>query len=578
MALTKITKTGITDAAVEKAKVGADAIDATKIEDDAISEEHLDVTAITGHTELDAVADDTDVLLVFDTSASAIKKIKRSNISLQAPSVTSISPTNALTGDGTGNFTIVITGTKFDATATASFINSSGTTINPTSSTRNSATQITAVVAKSSLPDSGEPYDIKVSNGNGLNATLDNALNINAQPVYTTAAGSVGTVTGGSAITPIDIVATDPESAGAVTFEFQSGALPAGLSSATVNENGVSKFRISGTPTNPASNTTTNFVLRAVDAASNTTSRAFSILVNRNYSRTSFTSSGTFAVPSGISIVNVLVVAGGGGGGHPWGGGGGAGGLIYMPEAPVTPGGTVAITVGCGGSSTTNDPGSAAPSGSDSVFGASPSPGTPAALTAKGGGGGGKQNGNGNPGGSGGGAGRDNNSTNQSSATQPTQSGNSGAYGFGNQGGATTASPYTAGAGGGGAGAAGGQSTTSGTPTNGDGGLAGDGGVGKAYTIADGTTSVFYAGGGGGSRIYNAGPLGGGSPTTGGGLGGQGGGGRGAIVTQPNTTVRCTGAGSANKGGGGGGGACVPSFAPGVRGYSGGKGIVIVEY
>ena len=370
MALTKITKTGITDAAVEKAKVGADAIDATKIEDDAISEEHLDVTAITGNAELSAVAADDDVLLVYDTSAGAIKKIARSNISLQAPTVTSISPTNALTGDGTGNFTIVITGTKFDATATATFINASGTTINPTSSTRNSATQITAVIAKSSLPDSGEPYDIKVSNGNGLNATLDNALNINAQPVYTTSAGSVGTVTGGSAITAIDIVATDPESAGGVTFEFQSGALPAGLSSAVVNENGVSKFRITGTPTNPASNTTTNFTLRAVDAASNTTSRAFSILVNRNYSRTSFTSSGTFAVPSGVAIVNVLVVAGGGTGGHPWGGGGGAGGLIYMPEVPVTPSGTVAITVGCAGSSVTNDPGSAAPSGSDSVFGA----------------------------------------------------------------------------------------------------------------------------------------------------------------------------------------------------------------
>jgi hypothetical protein len=574
MALTKITKTGITDAAVEKAKVGADAIDATKIEDDAISEEHLDVTAITGNAELSAVAADDDVLLVFDTSAGAIKKIARSNISLQAPTVTSISPTNAITGDGTGNFTIVITGTKFDATASATFINASGTTINPTSSTRNSATQITAIVAKSSLPDSGEPYDIKVSNGNGLNATLDNALNINAQPVYTTSAGSVGTVTGGSAITPIDIVATDPESAGAVSFEFQSGALPAGLSSAVVNENGVSKFRITGTPTNPASNKATNFTLRAVDAASNTTSRAFSILVNRNYTRSSFTSSGTFSVPAGISIVNVLVVAGGGGGGHPWGGGGGAGGLIYMPEVPVTATGTVAITVGCAGSSTTNDPGSAGPSGSDSVFGASPSPGTPAALTAKGGGGGGKQNGAGADGGSGGGAGRDRNSTSRTSATQPTQPGNSGAYGFGNAGGAVTNSPYTAGGGGGGAGAAGGDSTTSGTPSNGDGGLAGDGGVGKAYTIADGTTSVFYAGGGGGSRIYNGGPLSGQV----GGAGGQGGGGRGAIVTQPNTTVRCTGAGSANKGGGGGGGACVPSFAPGVRGYSGGKGIVIVEY
>ena len=546
-----------------------------EIEDDAISEEHLDVTAITGNAELSAVAADDDVLLVYDTSAGAIKKIARSNISLQAPTVTSISPTNALTGDGTGNFTIVITGTKFDATATATFINASGTTINPTSSTRNSATQITAVIAKSSLPDSGEPYDIKVSNGNGLNATLDNALNINAQPVYTTSAGSVGTVTGGSAITAIDIVATDPESAGGVTFEFQSGALPAGLSSAVVNENGVSKFRITGTPTNPASNTTTNFTLRAVDAASNTTSRAFSILVNRNYSRTSFTSSGTFSVPVGVAIVNVLVVAGGGTGGHPWGGGGGAGGLIYMPEAPVTPGGTVAITVGCAGSSVTGDPGGpASPSGSDSVFGASPSPGTPAALTAKGGGGGGKQNGAGTDGGSGGGAGRDRNSTSHTSATQPTQPGNSGAYGFGNAGGAVTNSPYTAGGGGGGAGAAGGQSGTSGAGPTGDGGLAGDGGVGKAYTIADGTTSVFYAGGGGGSRIYNSGPLSGQV----GGLGGQGGGGNGAIVTQPSTTVRCTGAGSANKGGGGGGGACVPSFAPGVRGYSGGKGIVIVEY
>ena len=76
MALTKITKTGITDAAVERAKVGADAIDATKIADDAISEEHLDATAITGHTELAAAAENDDVVLIFDTSASAIKKFK----------------------------------------------------------------------------------------------------------------------------------------------------------------------------------------------------------------------------------------------------------------------------------------------------------------------------------------------------------------------------------------------------------------------------------------------------------------------------------------------------------------------
>ena len=89
MALTKITKTGITndavdadkiaDNAVESAQIKAYAVNATKIADDAISEEHLDVTAITGNAELAATAADDDVLLVFDTSANAIKKIQRSN-------------------------------------------------------------------------------------------------------------------------------------------------------------------------------------------------------------------------------------------------------------------------------------------------------------------------------------------------------------------------------------------------------------------------------------------------------------------------------------------------------------------
>ena len=40
-------------------------IKTNSITDDAISEEHLDVTAITGNTELSAVAAADDVLLVF---------------------------------------------------------------------------------------------------------------------------------------------------------------------------------------------------------------------------------------------------------------------------------------------------------------------------------------------------------------------------------------------------------------------------------------------------------------------------------------------------------------------------------
>jgi len=576
MALTKITKTGI----------GDDAIDSSdKIADGVISEEHLDATAISGHSELAAEAANDDVLLVFDTSAGVIKKIQRSNVSLQNPTFTSVSPTNALTGDGTGNHTFTITGTKFDSSPVVTFLYYLGGSISASSTTRNSATQLTVVIPKSSLPNSGEPYDVVITNGSGLAVTTLNQINIDASPAFVTASGSVGSVAGGSAITPIDIIAADPESAGTVIFDVLTGGLPAGLSSTTVHENGVSKFRISGTPTNPSANTSTNFTLRASDAASNTSTRDFSLTVTRTVSSSSFTSSGTFAVPSGVSNLDaVLVVAGGGSGGAQHAGGGGAGGLVFMPCVPVTPGGTIAITIGCGGAmSSTNAP---ALNGQDSVFGASPSPGTSETLTAKGGGRGASganhafscgSSTNCMAGGSGGGEGYNNPSVGGGTATQPTQSGNSGAYGFGNAGGAANG-PYPsaqrAGGGGGGAGGAGQASTG---PT----GAGGNGGVGKAYTIADGTTPVFYAGGGGGSS--HAGQSG--APS-----GGQGGGGVGGSSPTPGGSPNATraGDGGANKGGGGGGlfyGSTQDNYAQpspnipcGAAQGRGGKGIVVVRF
>ena len=111
-----------------------------------------------------------------------------------------------------------------------------------------------------------------------------------------------------------------------------------------------------------------------------------------------FTSSGpaTFNVPTGVTSVWVLAVAGGGGGGSfptaYGGGGGGAGGFVEVPAFPVTPGGTVALSVGVGGAASQPQGGS----GGDTTFGT---------LTAKGGGGGGTTaTGTGLPGGSGGGA------------------------------------------------------------------------------------------------------------------------------------------------------------------------------
>ena len=53
--------------------ITADAIDSTLIADDAVSEEHLDATAITGSAELAATPADTDEILISD--AGTLKRI-----------------------------------------------------------------------------------------------------------------------------------------------------------------------------------------------------------------------------------------------------------------------------------------------------------------------------------------------------------------------------------------------------------------------------------------------------------------------------------------------------------------------
>jgi len=57
------------DDTVSTAKIQADAINATKIADDSISDEHLDITAITGQTAITSLAD-TDKFLVSQASDS----------------------------------------------------------------------------------------------------------------------------------------------------------------------------------------------------------------------------------------------------------------------------------------------------------------------------------------------------------------------------------------------------------------------------------------------------------------------------------------------------------------------------
>ena len=240
--------------------------------------------------------------------------------------------------------------------------------------------------------------------------------------------------------------------------------------------------------------------------------------------RTTITSPTTYNVEPTIQTVNVLVVGGGGAGGgagpspaNAFGGGGGAGGLIYYPGYPVTPGGSISVVIGAGGTGAENEYGG---KGTDSSFGT---------LIGEGGGGGydyaspypdftvfdSRVNG-----GSGGGPGNhpqfynrpgEETQTNNHpipispagiNAIDQTPNLNLGGS-YGNDSG--TASTYSGptpggsgtpggGAGGGGAGEVGGNFQPSTPPSYQS--LGGKGGDGLYYDIADGSTPIGYAGGG----------------------------------------------------------------------------------
>jgi hypothetical protein len=241
----------------------------------------------------------------------------------------------------------------------------------------------------------------------------------------------------------------------------------------------------------------------------------------------------TTSTPGTSASVQALVVAGGGGGGAGFntargGGGGGAGGVLY-DSAHTVSAASYSITVGTGGSGSTNSNFSGN-NGNNSIFDS---------LTAIGGGGGGSDWQGPSTGGSGGG----------DDAAQ--HGGAAGTTGQGTTGGSKGSGD--SGAGGGGANQAG-QVTT-----NGNGGA---GGAGYTSSISGSTTT--YAGGGGGGA----------SAVSGGGAGGAGGGGSGGWASGSSPTNRGT-AGTANTGGGGGGGKGSGNGNTG-NGGDGGSGVVVI--
>jgi hypothetical protein len=235
----------------------------------------------------------------------------------------------------------------------------------------------------------------------------------------------------------------------------------------------------------------------------------------------------SWVAPAGVTSISVVAVGGGGGGsgtlGSNSGNGGGGGGLAYVNNISVTPGETLSVKVGSGGSGA--PPGCGGGTGAESAL----LRGATYLVQVLGG----------NPVGGGGASG----------GTVVVGTG-----GTGGRGGASTTSSS------GGGGGAGGYSGAGGA--GGENGVAGDGGSGGGG--GGGSSTVTYGGGGGGG----VGILGQGASGAGGGSLCGGGGGSGGA--QGGRSGACTGDSGAPGGAyGGGGGGANDDGADGANGAAG---------
>jgi hypothetical protein len=187
------------------------------------------------------------------------------------PSITNISPTEVDSAGG-GNISFTITGTNFSSGDIVSFIANDSSTFNATSTTIDSATQITAVVAKSSFVNGKEPYDVKVTTSGGLSGVLNDQINVDNAPSWTTSAGSLGNVFDDVDITHATIAATDADGDTIAYSDTTGNLASAGLTLGSANG------QITGNANDVTSDTTVSFTARAT-AGGKTADRAFSIIV-----------------------------------------------------------------------------------------------------------------------------------------------------------------------------------------------------------------------------------------------------------------------------------------------------------
>jgi len=265
-----------TDGSVTASKIADNSITTTKLVDDSVTTAKLapnleftgSYVKIPTGTTAERPATGTTGMLRFNTDFGRLEQFVDGGWAAidTPPTLTSLSYSNSLlAADPAGGETITLTGDNLQV----------GLTVTVGGTAAASVTYIDGTTVQFTTPAKvAGDYDVKLTNANGLSATLQDGISYNGTPAFSTAAGQVGNdLPPSTTIQTITIVASEPDG-GTLGYSITSGALPTGLS---MDSSG----NITGTTPKPAGTTTYNFTVTATDDENQTNSRAFNVVVLR---------------------------------------------------------------------------------------------------------------------------------------------------------------------------------------------------------------------------------------------------------------------------------------------------------
>ena len=193
--------------------------------------------------------------ITFSSSAAEVK-----------PTVTGVTPS---TIDNTAT-DVVIAGTNFVSVPQVEAISSTGAITAANTVTFTSATSITA---NFTLPVDGV-YFIRVENNDGNAVRSGAILTVSDEPVWTTSAGSLGTIAGNFSGTVATVAATGD---GTLSFSETTSVLTNASQTNCSLNSATGVITTSDFGGSSTSATTYNFTLRVTDAQDQTADRAFSL-------------------------------------------------------------------------------------------------------------------------------------------------------------------------------------------------------------------------------------------------------------------------------------------------------------